>query len=411
MDQPKPVQIDLPRQLPTTSMVKQNLLKAKSHLDNFDKVIKVRTKVTWQNEDIMCIAMHSYDDLVKYADMEKSYIDEYNKCLEFEAELVKKKDMVEKDVYNELSNRFSRLEKHCISVEVLDLQPLSPKLRKNREAHVNYLKVTKENADTLRDIVEEARASKPSDNALDYDCIHDMCVVDYLNDVNARARDKSKSVKKNEWKHTGLRKKYNLSHKNDMPPRDKINLEFLSSQSHWLEMHGSGLMRLKDQLIKMGSDDIELSNEKGYDFEDECSSDVDETAKIFKIEDNLLDYETPLLLVKLEEFWWKVNAHEKASFARWENYGQGPYANAKTKKDYDPNLDNYANNAGDTRDTKKECHDPSVCYIRRFEMIKYSFKDDEEYVAIKENEYDDLTNTSKEAIHAYQEIFCMMDEG
>ncbi|GJT42431.1 hypothetical protein Tco_0951146 [Tanacetum coccineum] len=44
-------------------------------------------------------------------------------------------------------------------------------------------------------------------------------------------------------------------------------------------------------------------------------------------------------------------------------------------------------------------------------MIKYSFGDDEEYVAVKEDEYDDLTNTSKDAIHAYQEIFRMMDEG
>ncbi|GJS32146.1 hypothetical protein Tco_0530528 [Tanacetum coccineum] len=48
--QPKPVENDLPCQLPTTSMVKQNLLKAKRHLDNFEKVIKVRTKVTGQNE-------------------------------------------------------------------------------------------------------------------------------------------------------------------------------------------------------------------------------------------------------------------------------------------------------------------------------------------------------------------------
>ncbi|GKF40281.1 hypothetical protein Tco_0120342, partial [Tanacetum coccineum] len=44
-------------------------------------------------------------------------------------------------------------------------------------------------------------------------------------------------------------------------------------------------------------------------------------------------------------------------------------------------------------------HERPVCYIRRFEIIKYSFRDDEEYVAIKENGYDDLTNTSKEAIH------------
>ncbi|GJS24799.1 hypothetical protein Tco_0453431 [Tanacetum coccineum] len=233
---------------------------------------------------------------------------------------------------------------------------------------------------------------------------------------------------------------------------------------------------------------------------EECSSDVNETAEIFKIEDNLLDYETPLckafnefnyllkidtdlftfeiqeiktyeeyeldnnMTGELEEPWsenripyqlcdhicepyrfkngmtkWPtcssnidgffnggdllgmvlvgfmtyflgsqmVNDHEKAPFVRWENYGQGPYANTKTKKDYDPYLDNNR----DTQDTKKGRHDLSTFTIRRFEMVKYSFRDDEEYVAIKENEYDDLTNTSKEAIHAYQEIFRMMDEG
>ncbi|GJT86749.1 hypothetical protein Tco_1068466 [Tanacetum coccineum] len=56
-------------------------------------------------------------------------------------------------------------------------------------------------------------------------------------------------------------------------------------------------------------------------------------------------------------------------------------------------------------------HEFPVCTIRRFEVIKYSFGQDIEYVGIKEDEYEDLTNTSKEAIHAYQEIFRMMDEG
>ncbi|GKA40865.1 hypothetical protein Tco_0733458 [Tanacetum coccineum] len=55
-------------------------------------------------------------------------------------------------------------------------------------------------------------------------------------------------------------------------------------------------------------------------------------------------------------------------------------------------------------------HELSVCNIRRFEMIKYSFGDDEEYVAVKEDKYAELMNT-KEAIHAYREIFRMMDEG
>ncbi|GJZ11461.1 hypothetical protein Tco_0546220 [Tanacetum coccineum] len=56
-------------------------------------------------------------------------------------------------------------------------------------------------------------------------------------------------------------------------------------------------------------------------------------------------------------------------------------------------------------------HELPVCNIRRFEMIKYSFGDEEEYVAVKEDEYDDLTSTSKDACRAYQEIFRMMDEG
>ncbi|GJX33835.1 hypothetical protein Tco_0245392 [Tanacetum coccineum] len=56
-------------------------------------------------------------------------------------------------------------------------------------------------------------------------------------------------------------------------------------------------------------------------------------------------------------------------------------------------------------------HELSVCNIRRFEMVKYSFGDNEEYVDVKEDEYDELKNTSKEVIHAYREIFRMMDEG
>ncbi|GJW15807.1 hypothetical protein Tco_0019940 [Tanacetum coccineum] len=42
-------------------------------------------------------------------------------------------------------------------------------------------------------------------------------------------------------------------------------------------------------------------------------------------------------------------------------------------------------------------HELPVCTIRRFEMIKYSCGHDEEYVAIKEDEYEVLMNTSKGA--------------
>ncbi|GKA67895.1 retrovirus-related pol polyprotein from transposon TNT 1-94 [Tanacetum coccineum] len=52
----------------------------------------------------------------------------------------------------------------------LDFQPLSLKLRKNREAHADCLKITKEHADTLCGIVKQAKSLKPLDNALDYTC-------------------------------------------------------------------------------------------------------------------------------------------------------------------------------------------------------------------------------------------------
>ncbi|GJV49223.1 retrovirus-related pol polyprotein from transposon TNT 1-94 [Tanacetum coccineum] len=74
------------------------------------------------SQDVMLIVMHSstaiFDDSMNL-EMKKS--ESCNKCLDLEAELVKKKNMVERDVYTELSNRFARLEKHCISLE-LDIQ-------------------------------------------------------------------------------------------------------------------------------------------------------------------------------------------------------------------------------------------------------------------------------------------------
>ncbi|GJY35721.1 retrovirus-related pol polyprotein from transposon TNT 1-94 [Tanacetum coccineum] len=45
----------------------------------------------------------------------------------------------------------------------LDLEPLAPRLLQNREAHIDYLKYTQEQADILREIVEQAKATQPLD--------------------------------------------------------------------------------------------------------------------------------------------------------------------------------------------------------------------------------------------------------
>ncbi|GJT57598.1 hypothetical protein Tco_0992652 [Tanacetum coccineum] len=132
-----------------------------------------------------------------------------------------------------------------------------------------------------------------------------------------------------------------------------------------------------------------------------------------------LDYN---VLVKMQECWWKVNTHEVASFTRWESYGQGPYANAKTKRAYNLYLDinrifgrNYgADNADYTQDNqehKKEHHDPSTFRVRKFEMIKYLFDTDDEYVVIKEHECSEHSETNIDTCQAYRELFRIMDEG
>ncbi|GKD17830.1 integrase, catalytic region, zinc finger, CCHC-type containing protein, partial [Tanacetum coccineum] len=66
------------------------------------------------SQEIVHIAVNSVDIL----DVKKSCVNECNKCLELETELLKKKDLIEKDVYDKLLKSYSTLEKHCISLEL-----------------------------------------------------------------------------------------------------------------------------------------------------------------------------------------------------------------------------------------------------------------------------------------------------
>nr|GEY17534.1 hypothetical protein [Tanacetum cinerariifolium] len=132
-----------------------------------------------------------------------------------------------------------------------------------------------------------------------------------------------------------------------------------------------------------------------------------------------LNYE---LLVKLQDYWWKVNDHECSLVSNWRDHIRGPYVNFFTT--YDPHLDinsilsinNNASNMSNVQDEDDErrkdtAYNAPFCKIRRFEMIKYSFGQDEEYVSIKECEYNNLKKTNEDSCQAYQEIFHSLDEG
>nr|GEV92090.1 hypothetical protein [Tanacetum cinerariifolium] len=68
----------------------------------------------------------------------------------------------------------------ALAVLKLDLEPLSSKFKNNREAHVDFIRITRENADTLRDIVKQARISNPLDNALSYACMYTKQIQELL---------------------------------------------------------------------------------------------------------------------------------------------------------------------------------------------------------------------------------------
>ncbi|GKA63544.1 retrovirus-related pol polyprotein from transposon TNT 1-94 [Tanacetum coccineum] len=254
------------------------------------------------SQEIVHIAVNSVDIL----NVNKSCVDECNKCLELETELLKKKDLIEKDVYDKLLKSYSTLEKHCISLELttqlnqeifqkdnfcenqnaptfnqlfeinelkaqsqekdtvirklkdrikslsgkdsvenvkkdideietinielehtlknelrklkgknivdtavskpsatiapgmfkLDIEPISHRLKNNRDAHEVYLEKTIENTNTLRGLVECARKQNPSEPLLESACMFTKHVQELLVYVSKTCPSLTKPIEK-----------------------------------------------------------------------------------------------------------------------------------------------------------------------------------------------------------------------
>nr|GEX48962.1 hypothetical protein [Tanacetum cinerariifolium] len=69
------------------------------------------------------------------------------------------------------------------SMYVIDVEPIPPRNRNNREVHLDYLKHLKESVATLREIIEEAGVEKLLDSSLAYACLytkHSQELVEYV---------------------------------------------------------------------------------------------------------------------------------------------------------------------------------------------------------------------------------------
>ncbi|GKC94409.1 hypothetical protein Tco_1159851, partial [Tanacetum coccineum] len=124
-----PVKIMAPRELPKMEAAVQKYYVDKQCFEIPKKPFLIENDRLLDQiifQDIVNIVMNSSIDENTSVKVNSSvvmndsvnYVDMCNKCLELEAELIKKLNMVEKDEYNRLSKRFSELEQHCISLEI-----------------------------------------------------------------------------------------------------------------------------------------------------------------------------------------------------------------------------------------------------------------------------------------------------
>ncbi|GKB76354.1 hypothetical protein Tco_0943249 [Tanacetum coccineum] len=157
------------------------------------------------SKEVFYIATNSKLNVSRFIEMHDAHTVVQARCLKLKAQLSKLHDKVQKDDHNELVKRFSNLEitraKHieqttalltenenlkgqihenlkCYTMDsikpkvlapgryVIDVEPIPPRNRNNREVYLDYLKHLKESVETLREIVEEAKVDKPLDRSL-----------------------------------------------------------------------------------------------------------------------------------------------------------------------------------------------------------------------------------------------------
>nr|GFB18700.1 hypothetical protein [Tanacetum cinerariifolium] len=136
--------------------------------DNFEGIQKALTKEVKEMKDVFEeleaeVAQYAVDRKPRFTKMHVANTTAEARCLALEAELANLRDTNNHDNQKELINHFSKI-KDAVKPQVLvraqhaiDVKPIVPRLRNNRDAHLDYLRHLKESVETIRDIVEEAK--------------------------------------------------------------------------------------------------------------------------------------------------------------------------------------------------------------------------------------------------------------
>ncbi|GKA80991.1 reverse transcriptase domain-containing protein [Tanacetum coccineum] len=132
-----PVKIEAPKELPKVSLVNESLIKLKFHLARCDNVVKIRTTPDARTEG---------------------------------------KEIVENVVHTPSATTIAP---GMFKLDLVNRLP-SIQVMQNRNVHIDYLRHTQEQANTLRELVEQAKAKQPLDRELDFACKYTTRIQEFL---------------------------------------------------------------------------------------------------------------------------------------------------------------------------------------------------------------------------------------
>ncbi|GKB63602.1 hypothetical protein Tco_0919788 [Tanacetum coccineum] len=171
--------VEVPCELPKVSLLNASLKKPKFHLAQFDSVVKKRTtpsaleKGEW-GKMIELLQKRSWSQDVLFTVMNSMSLNNDSNQIQDKVFVItslkndlrksKGKEIVENVVHIPSATTIAP------GMFKLNLEPFPPRLLQNREVHIDYLRNTQEQANILREIVEQVKAKQPFDDELDLTC-------------------------------------------------------------------------------------------------------------------------------------------------------------------------------------------------------------------------------------------------
>nr|GEU39545.1 hypothetical protein [Tanacetum cinerariifolium] len=147
------------------------------------------------SKEVFSVATNSELNVARFTEMHVSNTIVEACCLELEAELSNLRDKSHNDNHDYVSKDHVKPKVLAPGKYAIDVEPIVPRLRNNREAHLDYLKHLKESVETIRDIVEEAKVVRPLDSSIFSACRytkHSQELLEYTIGLN-RCTDASGS--------------------------------------------------------------------------------------------------------------------------------------------------------------------------------------------------------------------------